>query len=181
MTPEQAFLMMAEKMVRLAAGRPEGIPCRADIGTVKEVDESMGTCLVEREERPELYGVRLNAVIGGGNGDRFTVVPSVGSRVLVLTLGEETETVILATSGIEKVTAKTGDVTFEMSSSGIVMNGGGLGGMIDIAKLTEKVNGLVTAFNNHTHAVSTGGTATPPAGKATALSRGDYEDERIKH
>ena len=67
------------------------------VGTVKEVNEGEGTCLVEREGMPELYDVRLNAVIDEGITDKFTVIPAIGSYVLVLILGEATEGMVLAT------------------------------------------------------------------------------------
>ena len=95
---------------------------------------------------------------------------------------------MVATSKIERVEIRTGNVTLNMSATGIVMNGGELGGMIDIAKLTGKVNELVDAFNGHTHQVSTTGSASAQSGtaaviasKAKKLDRGDYEDEKVKH
>ena len=95
---------------------------------------------------------------------------------------------IVATSKIEKVMMKTGEIAVEVSASGVVMNGGKLGGMIDIAKLTEKVNTLVDALNNHTHLVNTTGSASAQSGTAVAitskvakLKKGDYEDEKVKH
>ena len=115
------------------------------------------------------------------------VVPAKGSFVMVL-LWEATEGMIVATSKIEKVMMKTGEIAVEVSASGVVMNGGKLGGMIDIAKLTEKVNTLVDALNNHTHLVNTTGSASAQSGTAVAitskvakLKKGDYEDEKVKH
>lgn len=180
MTSEQAFKMMVQRLIQDdAAFLRESFG--VSVGTVKEVNEGEGTCLVEREGMPELHDVRLNAVIDEGITDKFTVIPAVGSYVLVLILGEATEGLVLATSKIDKVAIRTGNITVGVSSQGIVMNGGKLGGMIDIAKLTDKINGLVTAFNNHSHVVTTGGTANPVTSKASALSKGDYEDEKVKH
>ena len=78
-----------------------------------------------------------------------------------------------------------------------MMNGGKLGGLIDITKLTEQVNRLVDAFNGHTHTIPSGGintqgsaaaqsTVTPvtvPAveQKAAKLDKADYENEKVKH
>lgn len=180
MTTEQVFTMMVQGLMTNALKSLNG-KFGVSIGTVKEVNEDEGTCVVEREEMPELHEVRLNAVIDEGITDKFTVIPSVGSYVLVLTLGEATEGLVVSTSKIDKVMIKTGDVAVEVSAGGIVMNGGKLGGMIDIAKLTDKINSLVTAFNNHSHVVSTGGTANPVTSKASTLSKGDYEDEKVKH
>lgn len=194
MTAEQAFELMVRKIMKQLGGIGTG--CRVCIGTVKEVDEKERTCVVERDGSPELNEVRLNAVIDEGVTDCFTVIPSVGSFVQVLLL-DETEGLVVATSKIAKVMAKTGDVTMEVSAQGIVMNGGKLGGVIDIAKLTEKVNGLVDAFNGHTHTIASGAIATQGSAtaqatvapvtvpavkrKAEKLDRGDYEDEVVKH
>ena len=195
MTAEQAF----EQMVQALMGRMGGVGtgCRVCIGTVKEVDEQEWTCVVERDGSPELNDVRLNAVIDDKVTDCFTVIPAVGSFVQVLLLGEATEGLVVATSKIEKVLIRTGKVSVSVSASGVVMNDGKLGGMIDIAKLTEKVNGLVDAFNGHTHVIPSGGIATQgsataqatvapvtvPAvdSKAEKLKKGDYEDEMVKH
>lgn len=194
MTAEQAFEQMVRAMMKQLGGIGTG--CRVCVGTVKEVDEKERTCVVERDGSPELHEVRLNAVIDEGVTDCFTVIPAVGSFVQVLLL-DETEGLVVATSKIAKIVTRTGDVTMEVSAQGIVMNGGKLGGVIDIAKLTEKVNGLVDAFNGHTHTIASGGIATQgsataqatvapvtvPAvtSKAEKLDRGDYEDEKVKH
>lgn len=194
MTAEQAFGEMVETLMKRMGNAGAG--CRVCIGTVKEVDEKEGTCIVEREDAPELNEVRLNAVIDEGITDRFTVVPAKGSFVMVV-LWEATEGIVVATSKIEKVMMKTGDISVDVSADGMVMNGGKLGGMIDIAKLTEKVNALVDAFNNHTHTIPSGGISTQGSAaaqstvspvtvpaiqqKAEALDKGDYEDEKVKH
>lgn len=185
MTAEQAFGEMVESLMKHMGNAGTG--CRVCIGTVKEVDEKEGTCVVERDDAPELNEVRLNAVIDEEITDRFMVVPAKGSFVMVL-LWEATEGMIVATSKIEKVMMKTGEISVEVSASGVVMNGGKLGGMIDIAKLTEKVNTLVDALNNHTHLVNTTGSASAQSGTAVAISskvaklkKGDYEDEKVKH
>lgn len=184
MIAEQAFEMLMRAM-KAAAG---GDGTRVHVGAVKEVDEKEWTCVVEREDMPELHDVRLNAVIDEGVKDRFVVVPAVGSYVLVLTMGEATEGLVVAMSKIDKVMIQTGAVGVNVSSEGVVMNGGELGGLIDIAKLTDKVNALVEAFNGHTHQVNTTGSASSQAGTASAvaskaakLKRGDYEDVNVMH
>ncbi|WP_455592931.1 hypothetical protein [Bacteroides sp.] len=194
MTVEQALEMLLQTIAR---GAGSGNGCRVMIGTVKEVDEEEYTCIVEREGAPELHDVRLNAVIDKEVKDCFRVIPAKGSYVLVLSMGEATEGVIIGTSLIDRVTIQTGDVMMNVSADGVVMNGGKLGGMIDIAKLTDKVNELADTFNNHTHTIPVGGVVTAgspssqtssapvtvPAvtSKAKKLNKGDYEDEKVKH
>ena len=177
MNAEQAFEELIETLARRAAGG--GMGCRVDVGTVKDVNE--------REGKPEMHEVRLNAVIDERVKDVFRIIPATGSYVMVLQMGMA-EGMVLATSKIERVEIKTGNVTMSLSSAGIVMNGGELGGMIDIGKLTDKVNDLVEAFNGHTHQVSTTGSASAQSGtaaviasKAKKLDRGDYENKKVKH
>jgi hypothetical protein len=62
----------------------------------------------------------------------------------------------------------------------ITINGGKLGGLINIEALTSKLNELVRVFNSHTHTAPNGPT-TPPTTTANQLQRKDYEDEKIKH
>lgn len=89
------------------------------------------------------------------------------------------------------------DTTAKISPEGVVINGGGLGGMVKIEQLTQKLNEFISAFNSHTHEIPTGVVAV--AGSATAQSNpapvmvpaitsqhpsvavSDYEDEKVKH
>lgn len=70
----------------------------------------------------------------------------------------------------------------------ITLNGGKLGGLVNIEMITEALNRLVDIFNKHTHQVSTTGSASaqsgmaaPVAAKAFTFSRNDYEDTLITH
>lgn len=70
----------------------------------------------------------------------------------------------------------------------ITINGGKLGGLINIESLTQKINELVRTFNNHTHQVNTTGSATAQTGtaaavasKASELNKSDYEDTKVTH
>lgn len=195
MTAEQAFGEMVQTLMRSMKGYVAD--ARLSIGKVKEVNLAEGSCDVERDGSPDLYDVRLNAVIDEGITDKFTVVPAVGSLVMVMSLGEATEAMVVATSKIEKVVIQTGEISVDVSAGGVVMNVGKLGGLIDITKLTEQVNRLVDAFNGHTHTIPSGGintqgsaaaqsTVTPvtvPAveQKAAKLDKADYENEKVKH
>lgn len=195
MTAEQAFGEMVQALMRSMKGYVAD--ARLSVGKVKEVNLAEGSCDVERDGSPDLYDVRLNAVIDEGITDKFTVVPAVGSLVMVMSLGEATEAMVVATSKIEKVVIQIGEISVDVSAGGVVMNGGKLGGLIDITKLTEQVNRLVDAFNGHTHTIPSGGintqgsaaaqsTVTPvtvPAveQKAAKLDKADYENEKVKH
>ena len=99
------------------------------------------------------------------------ITPKVGSAVTIGSLsGDLTELVVLQVDHIET----------------IVINGGKLGGLINIGQLTDKINELVESFNSHTHQVTVshpGGTFTTvkPMESAKTFDKGDYEDDKIKH
>lgn len=114
--------------------------------------------------------VRLKASELDDDG-MMLVTPKVGSAVTVGSLsGDLSQLVVLQVDHIES----------------IVINGGKLGGLINIEALTDKINGLVDTFNNHTHNVTVahpGGTfaTLQPGAAASTFNKGDYEDETIKH
>lgn len=62
-------------------------------------------------------------------------------------------------------------------SDKIVINGGSLGGLINIAQLTAKLNSFVTVFNAHTHPDK----GVKPAVETSPFSASDYEDSKVKH
>ena len=136
--------------------------------TAEVVSVSGNTCTVKSDDL-EMSDVAICA-IGEASGNSLVVVPKVGSTVLIADLSEGTrrDLVIVKYTEVESIT--------------------NLGGLVNIASLTEKLNDLVDKFNNHTHSVSTEGTATAQAGTAVAtlnqaipFNENDYEDEKIKH
>ena len=108
--------------------------------------------------------VRLRAS-EAGIGGQLLATPKVGTAVIVGSLsGDLTQLVVLAVDQAESIT----------------MNGGKLGGLINIEPLTQKINELVQAFNTHTHQGFHGPTG-PPLKPAQQLNKSDYEDTTIKH
>lgn len=183
MTAEQAFELMVR---RLMQGVKIGSGISIHIGKVKEIDEKEDTCTVDMDGL-QMHDVRIHAIIDEQVTDKCTVYPAMDSYVMVLGMGD-CEGMILATSTIAKVNIKTGDVSAEVSKDGVTLNGGALGGMVKVNELTDKINELVKAFNNHTHQVSTTGTAAAQSGsavaiqnKASMLKGTDYEDDKVKH
>lgn len=132
-------------------------------GIVKSVQEL--TCTVEVGSLT-LTDVRLRASTSADNGE-LLIIPKVGSAVIMVSLsGDMTHLVIVAIDCAES----------------IIINGGKLGGLINIDALTSKLNELVQAFNTHTHNMPTPiGLTTPPTKPAVPLKKQDYEDTKIKH
>ena len=136
-------------------------------GIVKSVDGNLCEGTVGNINIP---GVRLKASELDDDG-LMLITPKVGSAVTIGSLsGDLTELVVLQVDHIET----------------IVINGGKLGGLINIGQLTDKINELVESFNSHTHQVTVshpGGTFTTvkPMESAKTFDKGDYEDDKIKH
>lgn len=121
------------------------------------------TCTVTFGEM-DVSGVRLRAS-EAENGAQLLVVPKTGTAVIVGSLsGDLGKLAVLAVDQAES----------------IMVNGGKLGGLINITDLTEKLNALVQGFNSHTHTCPSGTTGTP-AVQAQRFSAGDYEDSTVKH
>lgn len=114
--------------------------------------------------------VRLRASETDDDGE-LLITPKVGSAVTVGSLsGDLTRLVVLQIDHADTV----------------VVNGGKLGGLINIAQLTKKINELVKTFNSHTHQVTVshpGGTfvTVKPGSAAADFNKDDYEDVKVKH
>lgn len=184
------------------------------ICTVDSVDKKTRTvdCTPLDESAP-LLGVNLQANQNGTVG--IVAYPRVGSYVVVGLLAEGSAGIVLLTDDIESVEItttenkncavidddgvliKVGEETSaELTADGVVLNGGKLGGLIKVKDITDKINELINAFNNHTHtlppsSVAVSGSATAQANPASitvpAISekhkevrREDYENEKIK-
>lgn len=143
-------------------------------GEVVAVDGQ--TCTVQIGDA-QIQGVRLRASLSSRER-QMLVVPKVGSPVTLGCLtGDLNNLVVLQVDEIESVT----------------INGGKLGGLVNIEALTDKINELVDAFNRHNHTLAPGAvitTAGPntnpvtvpaPARKASRLNKQDYEDPSITH
>ena len=122
--------------------------------------------------------VRLRASEIGAYGE-LLITPKVGTAVTIGSLsGDLSQLVVLKVDHIES----------------IVINGGKLGGLINIEQLTEKlntieddINSLKNVMSSWTPVAQDGGAALKTsistwAGQAlTKSQRGDYEDETVKH
>ena len=138
-------------------------------GIVKSVEGLTCTCTFGSVD---VSGIRLRAS-ESEDDSQLLLTPAVGSAVTVGSLsGDLSQLVVIQVDRVQSIT----------------INGGKLGGLVNIGALTDKLNELVKAFNSHTHQVTTSGTATSqtgtaaaPLSKASSLNRSDYEDTTINH
>jgi hypothetical protein len=138
------------------------------------------------DDTAQLIGVLLQSETESNSG--LVLFPAVGSAVLVGFL-DKNNAVVLLCSDIYKTVL---DVDTD-----IVINGGNHDGIVNINKLTDKINALVDVFNNHTHVIASGtiqtvGSASAQSNaapvtvpvttaKAKKFNKSDYEDDKIKH
>lgn len=139
--------------------------------TAKVTSVDGETCDVELEGM-KLTDVRLRAVMNGEDS-KILVTPKIGSHVLVVDLsGNLSQLAVVGYSEVEKIEIDATDK--------IIFNGGNNKGLIQIEKLTQKLNELVIAINAHTHPVSGNATGTMVDTLSTFRSS-DYEDTNITH
>lgn len=202
---------IAETIRKMAQG---GRPTVSLMCTVDKVYKDTRTVdCTPLDEGAPLLGVNLQA----NQGSNFGVVsfPRVGSFVVVGFVAEGSAGVVLLTDDVESVEVVVSDKTTravldedgariyvgeetsaELTADGVVLNGGKLGGLIKVKDITDKINELIDAFNNHTHTLPTSSVAV--SGSATAqtnlspitvpaitkkhkeVRREDYENEKVK-
>jgi hypothetical protein len=176
---------MSSLVNSLKAAALRGEQLYLSIARVDEVDEEARviTC-TPIDDGAQLINVQLQGVTNGENG--ACIVPALGSEVVVGFLDRDNAVVVLC-SEVERVTLDVNDT--------IVINGGTNGGLVKIQELTDKVNDLVQAFNNHVHngvivavsggsgapAVGTPGNSLKPTASASTFNKTDYENENVKH
>lgn len=130
-------------------------------GIVNSVDDV--TCEVQ-VGGIAIPGVRMRAS-EAETDNAMLIVPKVGTAVTIGSMsGDLSQLVILKVDEVDH----------------IIINGGKLGGLVNIEALTKCLNGLVNTFNNHTHIVPNG-TSNKPLPTAESFSKSDYEDTKVKH
>ncbi len=167
------------------------------VGTVAELDKEEGTATVEREDKPTLYKVRLNAITGSLT-DKIEVFPVVGSEVLCnLVDNNKTEAAILKYSEIESILATIGGNSFILDKDGVAFNEGKNGGLGIVEKINENLEAIKTyveaihsalpgAFNAVGLGPAASGTAGATAYTGTMATQKpiilkDIENPKVKH
>lgn len=169
--------MNIRDMIRSLARGSDGMSLM--IGTVTGVDTAALTVDVEPlDGDAPVLGVNLQANQYCNKG--VVVIPRTGSYVVVGMLTGYAAGVVLLTEDVAEVRVKTGETGMTIADNGIAINGGKLGGLINIEALTQALNGIVTAFNSHTHAGVNGGTSAPLT-PMQPIDKDTYEDKKVTH
>ena len=137
-------------------------------GKVLEVVDGL-TCIIEVGKDKIEANLRPTELQQDGE---LLIVPKIGSAVVLGCLnGDYNQMIVLAMDVAEQI----------IISGNVTINGGKLGGMVNVGMLTDKLNAFVDTFNAHTHIGNMGAPTAVPAPPANPFVRGDYEDNRIKH
>ena len=157
----------------------KGVGGGKDITIYQGIVNRIDGCLCEVQiGNISIPHVRLRASETDDDGEML-ITPKVGTAVTIGSLsGDLSQLVVLRVDHIES----------------IVINGGKLGGLINIEQLTDKlntieddINSLKNVMSSWTPVAQDGGAALKTSistwsGQAlTKSQRGDYEDETVKH
>lgn len=198
-----------ETIRQLAQGGRQSVSLVCTVDAVNKTARTVD-CTPLDESAP-LLGVNLQA----NQESTFGVVafPKVGSYVVVGFVADGAAGVVLLTDEVEsvevvisgdtaRITAdKDGvrvlmgdDTSAELMKEGVILNGGGLGGIVKVEQLTEHFNAIENDINELKNIFSAW-VAVPQDGGAALLAltanwagnlltptqRGDYENEKVKH
>lgn len=143
------------------------------------------------DESAPILGVNLQANQSSEVG--VVMFPRQDSYVIVGMLGM-CQAVVVTCDDVERVRIDVGDMSVDVSEDGIAMNGGELGGMVNVQGLTDRLNAIENDINNLRTAIKSapigsmdGGAAFKGglaswAGQPLSLSTNDdYEDNNVKH
>lgn len=148
------------------------------VGTVESVYDD--SCDVAVNAGCTLYDVRLRA-IEGSTGNHCTLVPKVGS-VAVVCSGRNTpaDSFIVQVSELERIDIAMGGQKVVVDNNGIRINGGRLGGMVNIHPLKSWMEAVQADLGVIHGALSslTGGSVPPVVPFQTPQS---LEDNNITH
>jgi hypothetical protein len=167
----------------------ETLPVHTLPGTVTAVDGYL--CSVLPDDGPELHEVRLCASLDE-DAPTLVSIPATGSRVLVSIIGNDrTVAWVARCDKAEAYDIKLGGHTARIDVDGIVLNGGSLGGLINInelkaelAKINAHLTTLKTAFKTLAPGPLSGAALTAAAEPFGLLQLPGYEnieDTKIKH
>lgn len=130
---------------------------KVQVCNVDAVNESDYTCdctPISGNEDTQIAGVLLNSEANAG----FTLIPSIGSTVIVGVSDFDNLPFVMMFEEISKVLITVGDSTLEITNGLFKFNGGSNGGMILINSMVDRmnkvenlVNDIISKYNAHTH------------------------------
>lgn len=172
------------------------MPVQTEVGKVASINEGDRTCSVLIGEDLSYYNVRLNAVVDSYR-NHILIVPKLGSYVTVTIMDNDmTQAAVIGYTEIDKVEIVIDGTKVKIDSSGIEMNGGGNGAMVNIQDLKDNLDslkryceGLKTAVSTGLNGVGAGSAANGATGASSfeaqmascSISIKDMADNKVKY
>lgn len=127
----------------------------AEVESVSREGRSCSCRTISGDSEIVFDGVQLMAAVDDG----FLRIPAVGSTVIIA-YSKKVQPFVVLFSELDAVVVVAGSSSVEMANDGsIVLNGGALGGLVQVGKLVEKLQGiekslqaLTQMYNVHVHA-----------------------------
>ena len=175
---ERAVMLMFEKVAASIVGH----------GTVKSVDKTKDTCVIEREGEADMIDVRLRSVIDESKA-KVVIYPKEKSHVLWVLIGNKaTEAFIIGVGEAEEINIKIGSQTLVMNADETVLNGGDNGGMVNVGDMVGWMKKVYADLQTLKGSLSTWAVAGngAPLGLAFVPTtpspvEKDFEDKAITH
>lgn len=101
-----------------------------------------GSIDVEIDSGLVMPGVRLRVVSGTDRG--IVITPSVGAQVVFTAIEGGSDHQLISASEIDRLYLRTGAVTMDVRTEGVIINEGNLGGLPKIAELKQELARLET-------------------------------------
>lgn len=164
-------MTIAETIQAFVKGEFNKLQIYSEVATVTSVNEPDRTCEAELLIGGEVFGIRLQSVIGNSNG--FVQIPAINSKIVITFLNKSTGFVSLF-SEVKKILIDTDLVKF---------NQGNLEGLVILQKIYDAVNRLETKYNAHIHGgvtVGTGVTAITTTTIVPLTTKSGLENTKIK-
>lgn len=164
------------------------------IGTASDINPARRTCKVSPiDGTAPFLNVKLQAGESGANG--FVAWPKPGSYVVVGFFNPDNGCVLL-THDTESIEATVGENSLLLNAEGVTLNGGKLGGLVNISELKANLESLKTYCDALKNAISAGltavGTGLEANGEkasaafntaiaASKITLQEMEDTKVKH
>lgn len=136
--------------------------------------------------------VRLRSITGDLES-QLTIYPKEGSQAIVGRIDGEDRAVLIATSEVDKITAKIGDRTFLMTKDGFEFDGDAFGGMVkspvlenQLSTMSARIDKIINALTTAPTGSSDGGATYKSgiSGMISSLQKEDFsnlQNKKIKH
>lgn len=153
------------------------------IMNVVRVDDTFAYCRVYYEDDP--LPVPLSFMQIGGTVVK--VKPAIDSTVCVaFGNGASVRPFFVGYSVVDQIDVTVGESTVQIIDGTIRINGGDLGGLVQVNELTQKLNALVQSFNSfvgnynlHIHGGNGASPTVSTAQQAQQFNKDDYENDKI--